>query len=164
MNPFIWIVQLIVGLIVFACLLFLVYVTTKYIGQKASSSMKGKNMKVVESISLGIDKNVYLIRVGEKSFLIGSSGRNLQFLSEVELEIKSDDQTIEQPDTGKAFEKYLDKFLGKVKSVYISKAHNEQQSAKSTNNINIRKNAMKMHHYAELLKTNSRGGDEKTNE
>lgn len=73
-------------LIIFASVLFLAYVSTKYIGQKASMAMRGKFVRIVETLNLGVDKRIYLIKAGNKFFLMASSGKNLQFLTEVEIE------------------------------------------------------------------------------
>ncbi|MGE4282162.1 MAG: flagellar biosynthetic protein FliO [Clostridia bacterium] len=80
------ILEFLLGLIIFVCLLFLVYVTTRFIGQKASVAMRSAHMKIIETLSLGFDKNIHLIQVGDKYFLIASAGKSIEFLSEVDIE------------------------------------------------------------------------------
>jgi flagellar protein FliO/FliZ len=52
------IMKVILMLIGFCSLLFLTYVTTRYIGTKQNKAMKGKRLHIIESISLGADKTI----------------------------------------------------------------------------------------------------------
>jgi len=86
LDIFIGIFKVITFLIIFASVLFLAYISTRYIGKKASIAMKGKFIKIEETLSLGVDKKIYLVKAGKKYFLMASSGKNFQFLTEVEID------------------------------------------------------------------------------
>lgn len=160
-------IKFITGLIIFLCMLFLTYVTTRYVGKKAANSMKSKHMKVLESISLGVDKNVYLVQVGAKCVLIACSGKNIQYLGDVEADLLSDTQQDETPavEDSSIFAKYLNKILLKEKEPAIFESASRRSEAASEENSNyvnmINHNVAKMKEIFDKLKKNGRGGDEK---
>lgn len=73
---------------VFICVLILAlaYLTTKYIAKKGVSNGKSRNLKIVETLGLGIDKSIMLVKVGEQYFLMANSGKNLTLLTAIEPE------------------------------------------------------------------------------
>jgi len=156
MNFFEILIKLVMLLIIFGCLLFLAYVTTKFIGQKAANSMKSKHMKVLESISLGLDKHLYLVQVGDKNLLIGTYGKNMQYLCNVEIQPEGDvDSAEKQWNSGNVFEKYLNKLMVKDKIVDFFV---REKSGNSPDKI--RENVRKLKGYTEKIKINGKGGDE----
>ncbi len=70
-------------LIVFCGILFLAWLTTKFIGKKVSGERRNKSMRIVETLSLGVDRNLLLVQVGEKFYLLASSRGRTDFMSEV---------------------------------------------------------------------------------
>ncbi len=99
-------------LLVFGAILLLCYYTTKFIGRRMSGSISNKNMKIVETLSLGLDRCLYLILVGNKYFLFFSSKKGLELVSEVDTEIKAvdsdetDEKTANVFDFRRIFESY----------------------------------------------------------
>jgi flagellar protein FliO/FliZ len=88
---------LIYFLLLFGAIVFLAYVSTKFIGTRASSAAMGKYLRVIDTISLGLDKQIYLVKVGEQLFLVSSSNKNVQFLSLVDHnKVKLDPQDVLQ--------------------------------------------------------------------
>lgn len=73
-------------LLAFGAILILCYFTTIFIGKKYSGRSKNKHMKVVETLSLGLDRCLYIILVGNRYFLFLSSKKGLEMVSEIELE------------------------------------------------------------------------------
>lgn len=71
---------LFVSLIVVA----LALIVTRFIGSKYMKTMSGKNITIVESTSLGLDKSLYLVNIGEQYFLISSGGKTITMLSEID--------------------------------------------------------------------------------
>ena len=63
----------------------LAYVTTKYIGGKSKKASRGNYIQVIETVSLGIDKQLILVKVGEQYVLLSSSGKNIQFMTNINL-------------------------------------------------------------------------------
>ncbi len=100
---------------VFGVVLFLGYVTTKLVGGKAGKMMRGKNMNVVESISLGMDKQIHLVKVGEKFIVLSTSGKNIQMLTELSPEqmgeVVAENTTENQ---AQQFKEIFDKYVGGV--------------------------------------------------
>lgn len=85
--------------LVFGSILFLAYVTTKYVGKKTNSVMKGKYVKVIETVSLGFDNRLYLVKVADEFILISSSGKNVQMLKTIEMIEQKEDINITKPNT-----------------------------------------------------------------
>lgn len=77
--------------LVFSSILFLAYVTTKYIGKKTNRIMKGKHVSVIETVSLGFDSKLHLVKVADEYILISCSGKNIQMLKTIEMEEKNED-------------------------------------------------------------------------
>ena len=67
------IVSLLTILIALGSVCFLAFITTKFIGKKSGGIMKSKHMKVIDSLSMGFDKTLYLIQVGKQYVLMCSS-------------------------------------------------------------------------------------------
>jgi len=103
-------------IIIFGSILFLAYVTTRYIGGKAGRAMKGKYVKVVESVSLGMDKQIHVIKAGEQYLLIATAGKSVTFLTDIQIEddgISKDTPSPNVFDFKPFIEKYLQAFKGK---------------------------------------------------
>lgn len=73
-------------LLVFGSLLFLAAITTRYVGGKAQKAMKGKYITIVETLSLGMDKKIHLLKVGEQYILVASSGKSVEYLNTINLD------------------------------------------------------------------------------
>jgi flagellar biogenesis protein FliO len=105
--------DLIVPVIAFAIVLALCYYTTKFLGRKFAGG-KNKIIKIVETLSLGIDRYLYLISVGKKYYLFYSSKKGMELVSEIETDepLQSDSQ-----ETGESagifdFKKIFDTYSG----------------------------------------------------
>lgn len=84
-------------LIVFAAVLFVAWLTTKLLGKKLSGSSKNKTMKVVETLQIGMDRCLYLIKAGNRFFLFNASRKSLELVSEIEID---EDALADPTDTG----------------------------------------------------------------
>lgn len=80
--------------------------------------LKNKNIRLVERFALEPRKNLYIVNVGSKNWLLASSENNLQVVSEVDLEdddsseikeMKSEEKNIspKKDNNGKSFSDYL---------------------------------------------------------
>jgi flagellar protein FliO/FliZ len=108
-------------LVGFFALLFLTYVTTKYIGQKQMKTMKSKNISVVETIMLGADKRLHLVRAGNSYVLIASTSKTIEFLTTVDLdENEISEETKDNTDLRFDFRSILEKYSG----IYKAKKQN----------------------------------------
>lgn len=154
-------------LFVFSAILFLAYVVSKYVGSKASKMMQGQNIRVVETISMGMDKQLHLVKVGDQFILLATSGKNITMLTEV----KPDDigeVSIEKVESlgldgfKQYFEKYSDLLNQKLKGVvknHNAVAHNH--TAEKPKKASTRSNLERLKEMNHQLKINSKhGGDE----
>ncbi|MCK9216519.1 MAG: flagellar biosynthetic protein FliO [Firmicutes bacterium] len=78
MSFFMGLMKIMYILIVFLIILCASYYLSRFIARKNFG--KNKIMKLVETLSLGYDRNVYIIRIGENYFLISSTQKNINFL------------------------------------------------------------------------------------
>ena len=63
--------SLIFGLILFAGILYLAYISTKLIGKRYMLSGKGgRNLKILETVSVGRDMTIAIARAGERIFVV----------------------------------------------------------------------------------------------
>jgi flagellar protein FliO/FliZ len=97
----------------FFALLFLTYVTTRYIGQKQMKTMKSKNISVVETIMLGADKRLHLVKAGKSYVLIASTSKSVEFLTAVDMdESEMNEETADIADSRFDFRTILEKYSG----------------------------------------------------
>ena len=136
--------QVLFAIIVLGSVLFLVYVTTRYIGDKAGKMMRGKVISVVDTINLGLDKHLHLIKAGSQFFMISSSGKNIKFLTDIKL----DDFELKEPEGNNnifnfkvLFEKYLngaiEKKSSKEKAIDSKDIELADMSEKETFRLNL---------------------------
>lgn len=123
MKPF----EIILFLLGFGSILFLSYVTTRYLAGKANKVMKGRYLNIVETISLGTDKRIHLIKAGEKHILIASTSKSIEFLTKLTIDEEVlNDSTTQSPqnvfDFKALFEKYMNLYKSKKSISYKPKA------------------------------------------
>lgn len=110
-NVFINLGQLLFFIIAFMCVLFLSIYVTKLVATSSYLKSSNKNIKILESIGVGYQNSVQLLKVGRKYVLIGNTKENITLL----LDLKEDDIAlidIADQDTNKSsFRGYLDKYL-----------------------------------------------------
>ena len=73
-------------IVLFAAILYLAYLTTKFIGKKysISSGMSGKNLKIIDSLSLAPDKVLMIVKAGGKTVLVGLSRDHMEYICDVD--------------------------------------------------------------------------------
>ncbi|MCX7841518.1 MAG: flagellar biosynthetic protein FliO [Clostridia bacterium] len=152
-------------LIVFGALLFLAFVTTKYIGTKAGKAMRGRYVSIVESVSIGLDKQLHLVKAGHQYVLIATSGKTIQYLTTVEIDEAEDIESSESTaafDFRSIFENYLQTFknIGKTQARKQGKEPQETLEA-SKFRQNLKKLRSISGSYRGEIKSD---GDETTNE
>ena len=113
------IVSLLTILIALGSVCFLAFITTKFIGKKSGGIMKSKHMKVIDSLSMGFDKTLYLIQVGKQYVLMCSSVKGFDFICNVDDSMVNLDVTNTETDKKGTFGKYFDFF--KVSESNISR-------------------------------------------
>ncbi len=72
-------------LIIFAVILYLAYLTTKFLGKRYSvGNSGGKNLKILETLYVGQDKMLFIVKAGEKTVLIGSGKDRMEYLCDID--------------------------------------------------------------------------------
>ncbi len=94
-----------------AVILAAAYFVTSYISRKSFNRGMNKNLKIVETAALGIDKSLLLVKVGEQYLLLGSTQKNITLLSEIDPENLTLRNTAEVNNNidGESFEAYMNK-------------------------------------------------------
>lgn len=155
-----------VFVIVFGSILFLAYVTARFIGSKSGRSVKGKNINIIETVSLGIDSKLHLVKVGEEFVLISVSGKNVQLLTKVNLDGYTEDnlsQVGNSFDFKDIFEKYIQSFKGRQSGKGGMKPQEEDKNGSDDNSF--RSNLVKLKTITSSIgKYDTTSGDENTNE
>jgi len=57
----------------------LTYYSTRFISKRSLEASKTKNMKLIEKVSVGKDKDVALMKVGDQFYLVGISATSVSF-------------------------------------------------------------------------------------
>ena len=152
----------------FGAILFLTYVTTRYLAGKSSKAMKGKHLSIVESISLGTDKRIHLVNAGEKHILIASTSKTVEFLTDLSIgeEKASNDTTVQGAqnvfDFKALFEKYMNMYKNKKS---ISFRPETDILANNAEGEKFKFNLEKLKHITQKINTQiENNGDDVTNE
>ncbi|HOM02068.1 MAG TPA: flagellar biosynthetic protein FliO [Acetivibrio sp.] len=95
--------------IVFGSILFLAYVTTKFIGTKTNRIVRGKYIKIIETVNLGFDSKLHLVKAGDEFILVSACGKNIQILTKVQLGDYSSEEE-EQGDNVFNFKEFFNKY------------------------------------------------------
>lgn len=72
--------------VVFVLVLAAAYLFSKYISKKGFIKSNNRNIKLIESFSLGVDKNLYLIDVAGEVLLISSTQKDIRLVSQIKSE------------------------------------------------------------------------------
>lgn len=76
--------QLVFGLVLFAGILYLSYAATKYLVKRLSpDGRSGRNMKIIESLAIGKDSCLLIVKAGEKILLLGKTAGSISLVSEL---------------------------------------------------------------------------------
>ncbi|NTV91580.1 MAG: flagellar biosynthetic protein FliO, partial [Clostridiales bacterium] len=105
--------EVILFIVLFGAILFLAYVATKFVAGKSGKAMKGKHINVIETVSLGPDKRLHLIKAGNQYMLISSTSKQVQFLDRVDIPEEEDESLAEGETDNNIFEfrKFFDKYV-----------------------------------------------------
>lgn len=101
------VVQLITVTLIFIFVLFITYWTTRFAGNYKKQQMVGKNIQIVETVSISNSKFLQIVKVGNKFFLISLCKDMVSLLSE----LNEEDIDLQTPvNSGDAFKSILEKF------------------------------------------------------
>ncbi|WP_029689046.1 flagellar biosynthetic protein FliO [Thermoanaerobacter sp. A7A] len=119
-----YVFQLIWYLIVFLLVIGVAFYITRFIGQSTLRYTRSTNLQVIDYVMLGRDKGLYILKVGNKFFLIGVSNTNITYLTEINKEdlkfVTNDKNFVTNLNT--SIER-----LKQLKNRYLSKKDGEQK-------------------------------------
>jgi flagellar biogenesis protein FliO len=69
--------------VIFVAILLMAYGASKLVGKRAAARMKSRHMEVVDSLSLGQDAHVYLLKAAGELFLVAKSAKSLSMLTKL---------------------------------------------------------------------------------
>jgi len=127
-------------LMALASVIFLSYVTTKYFGGKTKKAMKGNYIKIVESVSLGLDKHLHLVKVEDQFVLIATAGKSIEYLTTINVQNFEDKKASEETnpfDFKNFFEKYVQMYKNRT-GVKQEKKYEKKGSIDNLENSNER--------------------------
>jgi len=79
-------------------ILFLLYLSLKYGGNKLQKLHDGRYMKILDRIALSKDNSITVVKIGEKAYVVSSSSKEVRILFELpQEEIISIENTKEIP-------------------------------------------------------------------
>ncbi|MFZ5966579.1 MAG: flagellar biosynthetic protein FliO [Bacillota bacterium] len=88
------------------------FYTTKFIGKHGLPRASAKNMHVIERLSLGVDKTLFIVRVGDAYYLISATKQAVTLLDKLEKNCLIEDGENPSENILKTrFSVYFDKFL-----------------------------------------------------
>lgn len=79
------------ALLAVVLVLVLAYWCSRFLGKSWVKASGNGNLRVLENLPLGADKQLVLVRVQERVYLLGVSAAGIQLLTEVEGELKQPD-------------------------------------------------------------------------
>lgn len=108
-----WIGQIFFLIFLVVIVVLLAYLTTRMLGSTRLTKRNG-NIGIIESVAVGYQSSVQLIKVGSKHILIGVTKEKITFLTEVDKESLKIDN-VAQGINNIPFEKMINKYLQKNK-------------------------------------------------
>lgn len=76
--------QLLFLLLIFAVILFLAYVSSRFAGNAQKKNMQSGNLEVLETIRIGNNKHLQIVRAGERYFVIGLGKDEIEKIGELD--------------------------------------------------------------------------------
>jgi flagellar protein FliO/FliZ len=157
------------AILAFIVVIGLLLLTTKFLAYKSKKMLKGNYMQIIESLNLGVNNRIHLIKVDKEFFLISASNKNVEFLTKVSIG-DFEEPEIKNPITEVIdFKSVLKKYVGGFNSVNQSdkpiqgeKLSNQNTQVKNDikhNDLTFKNNLEKLKHI-----TNSISGQRSENE
>ena len=74
------------------CILLLAYWCSRLMGKTYMKATSGRNLKILEQVRIGADKQILLVRLRSHMYLIGVSQAGIQLLEKLEEEYKEPEE------------------------------------------------------------------------
>ncbi len=98
-------IQLLTVLLIFLFVLAISYLTVRFVGKWQKGQESGSNIEILETRSIGTNKYLCIVRVGEKYLLIASGKDEVSMLTELD----KDSLSFEEKPTDGSFSTILDR-------------------------------------------------------
>ncbi|OPX44578.1 flagellar biosynthesis protein, FliO [Ruminiclostridium hungatei] len=72
-------------LLAFVVVMAILLLTTKYLTYKSKKMMKGNHMQIVESLSLGVNSRLHLVKVDREFLILSATNKSVEFLARVNI-------------------------------------------------------------------------------
>lgn len=157
----------------FIVVMGMLLLTTKYLSYKSKKLMKGNYMQIIESLSLGVNNRLHLVKVDKEFFIIAATNKNVEFLSKVNISDYVEEE-VKNPiseviDFKSVLKKYVNGFSFRNSSNTSEVNQNEPVIDSRTKNSGLepgdsvfKSNLEKLKHLSSSL-NDRRGQDEKEN-
>ena len=76
--------DLILYLVFIVIFLVFVYLTTSFFGKKASFAMQGKNMKIIEKLTISMDKSLILVSISNLYYILYVDKQGCTLIDKIE--------------------------------------------------------------------------------
>lgn len=83
-------------ILAFIVVILILLFTTKYLTYKSRKMMKGNHMHIVESLGLGVNSRLLLVKVDKEFFILSATNKNVEFLARVNID-NYEEQEIKNP-------------------------------------------------------------------
>jgi len=112
-NP---VLELLGIFLIFCCVLYLAYIASRFVGKKFSAANNSRHIKIIERVSLGLDKHLILIRIGSDHYLFLSGKKDFQMVAKVDIDKEESGEPENENKPGETvfnFNEIFDKYLNK---------------------------------------------------
>lgn len=112
--------------------LYITYLTTRFVAKKQSKAYTGKHLSVEETVFLGKDRCLHLVRAGTQYLLVSSTAKSIELLTTVDIDSSSlQEKEQDPPKTAQLFD---------FKSI-LEKYDSMQKSRRSKNSAKVEEEA-----------------------
>lgn len=101
-------------LLAFVLILYLAHIASKVMGKRMTIRGTEKNIKVLETLSVGQGKSIIIVQSAGKTFLVGVTNEKMSLISELDSDMLNNEPEVrETMEFSKAFKRVLEKNFGK---------------------------------------------------
>ncbi len=138
-------IKMILYLLIFIAVIVLCFYGTKLVGKRSKSFFKSKYMEIIDTVSLGTNIKLIIMKVNDKIYIMGVGNNGFTLIDK----INEDEFPIHEESDEKNFTDYLKKYnsilalkdLGKIKDKLKMKRSNEVNSNECRDEKDDKKNS-----------------------
>lgn len=133
-----YVLELLGIFLIFCCVLYLAYIASRFVGKKFSAAGQSKYMKIIDRLSLGLDRNLILVKVGSDYYLFIAGRKEFKMVAKVKIdntgEAGDDNETVSGPvfDFREIFDKYINRDPKKQRRKNETEAEDRDEKLKES--------------------------------